>query len=917
VNLRPLKFAKALLLLWLSIFTCFKSTRGFAVQRIAEPQISLNVDIDKQNLLPAKISGTMKITNIGVAAPQDKGKDVCFYLPFQDPEYGMNRGDMQRFQLLTANHRKPHFSGGRMSIQKSNAGHVILDSKAFLVRIRLPMGWDEASILEIQYNGEIPRLERSRAQEWVFDGFFPQLLSHCPAPEELIDIASEMNSAIYDVKISIGPEWDYLGPGSKRGGDANFSGRMTYPAFMLVKGFKKKILRIGSKEIVLAYQSEQFLDLEFTLISAFKTIEDIFGSYPLPSITIVENSELLRQTMPGLISINRPPQLVFDKVQRNLLNWQHWIAVMQLSRQWLGSMIFADSPNDEWLLSGTSEFATLAALSEIPGRFDLFNESFLGGRLFTITYLQVNEILTSMLKKNSPYEVLTGDTLYTNETLAKQNNLVFLRHTAALRQLEAEVGKVRFRGFLRKLVSDFQFKSLSPKDFVRQIEVLPSPFSPGQRLAVANTLKKWWTLPGWPDFELNDVKKKPLPGDKWLISADIIQKGGLDHEPIVKARDIQGRVRTLKSSPTPNTRGWKVEVILDAPLEEIAIDPEHRSFDSDRFNNSSEYPNFYFFPGTAKTLPDDAYTLVWVPYPFRRPGEPFSLGIQAGLFKYVQSTATAAVEFAPSNKQSSYLVNYANQWNNTSLSNGAKLQKTYNGDREIEFNFFENDLLKSSTGLGMGVVLKRKDRLGNEASIHGAYGFRLAFRPPGDERQCQFNISSSHDRAPRIWSKGFSYIRNSGLLAGECRVSHQMSLSLRGFTGHMSGEGALPESAFFKPNDLGEARLRIDQGLDPVGQIDTLTSDFYFPLYFPIPFDFLILSRQLKWRLFYDLGRARDERINYSSAGAGFQMPIGGDLAGAGSLAFTRLSLLMILQSKVGSHTIKKPSVLFDFSGQL
>lgn len=914
MNLRKFKIFPYFVFSLISILTSLIGLRAFAAKNVANPNVSILVNIDSTDTSITKINGNMKVSSISNAVG---GGDVCFYLPYQDPEYGMNRGDMQRFQLLTANHRKPHFFGGRMSIQKLNVGQLELETKQYIVRIRMPKVWDESNELDLKFEADVPRLERSRAQERVFDGFFPQLLKKCPSEDEVNNIALELNAAFYDVNISMDPDWDYLGPGISRDGAAKFSGLMTYPAFILVKGFKKKILRIGQNEVVLAYQSDHFLDLAPTIVSAFGTFEEIFGPYPFPKLTIVENSELLRQTIPGLISINRPPQLIFDKVQKNLLNWQHWIAVMQLSRQWLGSTVFPATPDDEWLLSGTSEYATLEALKEIPLRFDLFNESFWGEKWFALTYLQVNEILTSMLKKNCPYCILTGDNLETYEPLVNQDKLLFLRHTAALRQIESVVGPNRFRGFLKKMVRDYRFRSLAPKELMAQLDLLPSPFSPAQRALVAEGFKKWWTLSGWPDFELLDFQQRSISEGKWMVEGRIDQKGGIDHEPIVKVVDLQGRVTHLKSLPRDHLGGWKVEAILDAPIEEVAIDPAHKSFDSNRFNNSSHATRFYLFPGTAKTLADDAYTLVWVPYPFRRPGEAVSLGVQGGLFKYVQSALTTMMEFAPSTRENSYQINYVNHWANSSIANGGKFQKTYDGDREVELNVFENNLFKSTMGLGIGLVVKRKERLGDRTSVHGAYGMRLGFRPPGDEKQCQFNLVGSLDKAPRSWSTGFSYTRNLGLLAGECRVSHQMSLSLRGFVGRMSGDGEIPDSAFFKPNDLSEARLRIDQGLDAVANIDTLTSDLYFPLNLPIPFDFLILSRQLKWRVFYDLGRSKDEALNYSSTGLGFQMPIGGDLSGAGSLAFTKLSLLLIMESRIGDRVIKKPTVLFDFTGQL
>ena len=133
----------------------------------------------------------------------------------------------------------------------------------------------------------------------------------------------------------------------------------------------------------------------------------------------------------------------------------------------------------------------------------------------------------------------------------------------------------------------------------------------------------------------------------------------------------------------------------------------------------------------------------------------------------------------------------------------------------------------------------------------------------------------------------------------------------------MSGYGILPESAFFKPNELTEARLRIDQNLERTSNIYSITNDLSFPLFFPLPFDFLVLSRQLRWRIFFDMGKDLKQKKEYISSGTGFQLPLGGDLSGAGSLAFTKLSLLTVLYSRIGDKTVRKPTILFDFTGQL
>jgi hypothetical protein len=73
----------------------------------------------------------------------------------------------------------------------------------------------------------------------------------------------------------------------------------------------------------------------------------------------------------------------------------------------------------------------------------------------------------------------------------------------------------------------------------------------------------------------------------------------------------------------------------------------------------------------------------------------------------------------------------------------------------------------------------------------------------------------------------------------------------------------------------------------------------------------------MRWRVYYDLGVAGREHFSYRSAGFGFLLPFGGDLSGAGSLALTRLSILVIAFNDVGGVKERKPMVTIDLTGDL
>jgi hypothetical protein len=141
---------------------------------------------------------------------------------------------------------------------------------------------------------------------------------------------------------------------------------------------------------------------------------------------------------------------------------------------------------------------------------------------------------------------------------------------------------------------------------------------------------------------------------------------------------------------------------------------------------------------------------------------------------------------------------------------------------------------------------------------------------------------------------------------------------MRIFHGVLSYKNNIPELVKFKPEDLSAARIRADvPNIERVDRISSISNDFSFPLVIPLPGDSLILSRQVRGKIFYDFGKSHDQNIFYKAGGLGLSLPIGGELAGLGSLALTRFSALTVLYSDVGGDVSRQPRFLFDISGEL
>ena len=144
-----------------------------------------------------------------------------------------------------------------------------------------------------------------------------------------------------------------------------------------------------------------------------------------------------------------------------------------------------------------------------------------------------------------------------------------------------------------------------------------------------------------------------------------------------------------------------------------------------------------------------------------------------------------------------------------------------------------------------------------------------------------------------------------------------MDISLRGFTGSLFGqEDFLPENVFFRPQNVSEARIRIpNPRLKPVKDLSSASIDLLIPA--DLGIGGIALTKQIRWRLFYDYGRSFQNDVTYRDAGFGIYMPLGGSVVGKGGVSVLRFSLIYVPYAKVDGDKSGGNGVLFDFFGSL
>lgn len=845
---------------------------------------------------------------------------VCFYLPYEDPEFGNFHGLMGRFENISGRQPQAALIGGHLEASTEKQDIQVLPStETHVLKLKVPPGWKPDTALHMEITAKVPRPKFSDPLDWFYDGFHPQLLPHCQTASYTHLHFTHSNHTHFQGTLEIPKRWTFQGPASK-----NINRMVTIDQFSTSLAFALQMTptviarRVADTWVYIYPRSQSFKALASTVEEILPLLIQKLGPPPFSSLTIVETTEVQRSGLSGVIAMNRPAQAFFDKMQVDWINWHHWNLTSQLIRQWYGGAITSVSPDDDWLIEGLVEYLTIHVLEQKSSIWDLFRPILGDKKPLSLTYLQAANIFAGMLRQGAPFAILTKDTYESSSPRQNQDPLLFIKHAFALRQIADLSGESAFLGMLRSLNKEKRFQSLSPQEFMARFDHKPTPFSPSLREEVKESLKQWWTQAGWPDFRVTSFQESPLSEEKWVAKVTARQVGEIDFAPTFLVQDDNKKtyfVRGSQKTDTPDI--WEAEVITEGrPLSTI-VDPLRVTFDANRFDNSSKAPELVFFPGTTNTLRDDAYTVLWAPYPFRRPGEPLSFGVGASIRHYLESGLAVRVEYAPSTHTGSYLITEEINWPSQALVANFIASHSYFNDRRLEAALTRRPLFSAGPRLSVSLKVRRKEEAGQSQTRHITFGAAFAAKPTGVVRPCQPSFQLEWEKAPALWTKDFAYERKTGVGVGTCTFARGSGLRLRGFAGALEVTGVPPRTSQFRPNDLFEAGLRLDRNVPRVNRIMASQFDLFLPLFIPIPRNFVILPRQMKWRLFYDFGKSEDTNTTYRSGGAGFFLPLGGDLAGAGSLTLSRVSLLAILHQNVNGDITRRPGVVFDLTGDL
>lgn len=759
----------------------------------------------------------------------------------------------------------------------------------------------------------------------LFSGFYPLPLKQC-------DISSKSNNSQFmpdkipmNIEVTNETSWHVFGPGQKqtRSRDSENINRYSFNAtkFSLILVESETLHqyhnRIDGFDLHLYFRSPIENGLIKTIKGALKSHQKWFSSYPYESLTIVETESILSADQPGLIAINQPRQIVFNYLQDSFLNWKHWVLSTLIAAQWYGASITVADPRDDWLLGGICDFATLMFLRSDGSRFNLFNNYDSDFNWLSLNYLQVQDMTASLLFKDLPFMALTDSKFESTGDKSSQNPLLFIKQALTMRYLASIMGSETLQQFQKQFSKKFLNKPIQPIDFYVNLRDMQYGISDQGKKRLAYYLKSWWSYKGWPDYSIDDFSKTELSTGKWLAKAIIKSNGNFELPTQVRFEDEGGNYYYVTSKqPDMSERRWLVTTITDLEPIDVSIDPNHHMYDSNRFDNQASAPGINFFPVGSNTISDDSYTSIWIPYIFRRPGESSSIAIQAAIFRYLQSGVFGKIEYSPDSKKLALLMSYEYRLPEYNLGSELAILQTYSQFRTTKFSLFNQP---GNKFLNANAALRYRQIVGNKESFHPTLGLGVELNIPSPLKACTINSKNEVEHAPLLKKDGIKYFRLTSLWTIPCRLTTKSLYTLRSFHGILADQqGYLPYFSLFRPNQLDELGIRIDEeNLPLLRKAVGLNQDILLPFWLPFVEKAMILSNKLKFRIFHDIGgRSFDYQDTYEAAGLGFLLPFGGDIVGFGSLTISKFSILGILYSRKQEEVSRKPRIVFDLSGK-
>lgn len=774
----------------------------------------------------------------------------------------------------------------------------------YRVRSRPPEGQ-----LNLSYELLLPGWKDRSSETRLLAQFYPQLLARCPRAGEEAMFFPE-RQATFQVTLNYPSSWSVLAQGAREAESWTYQGRQ-FSAVLYKRGTVKELsLKQGRLHILSS--SSAFQDLDQPAAKAIELFSTLSGLSQENDLIVVETDDFESFNVPGLIALNRPQQKFMQLLQEEYLHWNVWQLGRALAEQWFGLAIKPASLDDYWLVQGfVDDFLLQFVESE-----RLLGNLFVGSKgeeaYLQLRFRQAQDLQAAFLSLRYPNSALVSDSLLSRPLNGSSSPFNFVRHSQALRYLRWYLREPNYSHWLKHVVQRFQNEGLSPQAL---LESLKGELT-AERPRAAQDLQNFWQSDTWPDIAVGEVRSHPEKGGATIEIQQL--------SPLKVAFDVTVKTKSGVRY-TQEMRGDEPTLTLHIPhdareIKDIEIDPQRVLFDRDRFNNTDRWPQFTLFPGGARTLRDDAYTVLWMPLASKLPGQSLSLQLAWQIERYIGSSIGGSIYYFPDKGtfglRASYRKNLPDLALNSIFSvveNDGSLDP---GERNWDLKLQRSPLSSSLKFWSADARFRFHQAVGRAEDNHTTAALGIMFQTNKHET-CQHDLRLEHERSTWVPKGDFEFGRSFAMLRAGCDLPW-LQFRLRNFLGAVQAEGPVPGSVQFQPQNINEARLRLDKPkLPAVSRVQVTNFDLSLPARLPLPDSGFVLPRRSVFKVYSDWGFLRQPDSRVHVAGVGYSLPFGGDVVGTSSITFLQFSLYSVLYRRIGDSVDTKAGFLFDFSGDL
>jgi hypothetical protein len=746
------------------------------------------------------------------------------------------------------------------------------------------------------------RSEAAAQGQWILAHWYPRLVfASARSPQSAVNIRFEAPAAYVPFFAAASQQrGDQLGI-YQAVVDTQLNGVIDPQAELTELAQQEQtITNSGARIHVLHHQNPSFVELVQPIGRAYEYLSKILGGLGKNPLLVIESNRPWPKDLEGLLPIQIPGQSLVRWVVTSQSHWLQWHAIEELAGQWWGVRVRFNG-GDLWLRDGLAAYATLQVLSRhLPEKDQAFATEAGLLRFVQWNYLQHLSAYAAILERSGDEPPLIGSEPFGRHALS------FVRVPLALRQAASRAGLGVVEELLRQSFGAWRGQALSAEEWYRQILTAAS-----HEAELRSILSAWLTSAGWWDPALESCE---IQAGKAKVR--IMHRGSIEAVPVVRVTDRHGR-----SAAGPVARTGLL-TSQDGPLTDcdaVLIDPDHHGFDADRFNNRNDWGGVGIFPGTARTLRDDATTFVWAPFALRRSGDPWVYGIGIGALRYVRSGFFLWAGYAPHSEDWTGMARYQSLVTVGGFGLLADLERRLSGDSSLQLEISRQQLNRSSD-LTANVGIEAFLPAGAADQLHFPLRLSLGYYDLSSwDGRLRFGAESELSYVAPDLAPDFSYQRLEVLANLMVEPLHWLGLMGRAFYGELSGSGPLPNGVYIDPQATNGAYIRIDD-FDRERLAATRLIGGTLELRSKIPFlrsradaGILVASRA-RLALFADAGHLRGpylaDEAELKAYGFGARLPLGGDISGAGTVVFTNLNLDLVWRSEVGGVVDQTPSIL-------